>query len=149
MGVVADPVDLGVGLDDRVAGVDEDDLVPLVLTVGSYPVGVKDLKVGESLLSPFLSDPLHALSDGDLEDTLSLGPPSCLDLPLSEGSLSDPSPDEDVSLLCFVTDVPCLVEPCGLLDAAEVLFSSPSDPSLFVEFFQVADGGILPSISDV
>ena len=47
--LLADPVDLGVGLDDGVCGVDEDDLIPLLLSVCSYPVGVQYLKVGVSL----------------------------------------------------------------------------------------------------
>ena len=52
--LVADPVDLGVGLDDGVRGVDEDDLVPLLLSVGSDPVGVQDLEVGVPLGGPLL-----------------------------------------------------------------------------------------------
>ena len=59
--VIADPVDLGVGLDDGVRGVHEDDLVPLLLSVGSDPVGVQDLEVGVPLGGPLLVPFLLAL----------------------------------------------------------------------------------------
>lgn len=42
--VVADPVDLGIVLDDRACGVHEDDLVPLVLSICSDPVAVQNLE---------------------------------------------------------------------------------------------------------
>ena len=64
--VVADPVDLGVMLDDRASGVDEDDLVPLVLPVRSDPVGVQDLEVLIALLGPLLGDGLEGFADDEL-----------------------------------------------------------------------------------
>ena len=149
VGVVTDPVDLGVCLDDGVVGVNEDDLIPLVLSVCSYPVGVKDLKVGVSLLCPLLCHSLEGLSNSDSEDSLSLSSPSCLDLPLLEGSLSDPSPDDDISLLCLVTGISGPVKPGGLLNADEVLLSPPVDSPLLVEVFQVVGGGYLPCVSNV
>ena len=84
--VVADPADLRVVLDDGVSGVNEDNLVPLVLSVCANPVGVQDLEVLVSLLSPLLGHPLKGFTDDELFLSFPLGTPTVVDVPLLEGS---------------------------------------------------------------
>ena len=147
--VVADPVDLGIVLDDRACGVHEDDLVPLVLSICSDPVAVQNLEVLVSLLGPLFGDALEGFADDELLLSLPLGPPSGLDLSLLEGTLPDLCPDEDVSLLGLVAEGPCPVEPGGLLDAEEVLFFPPLDLPLLVEGFHIGLGTVRPGLGDV
>ena len=98
----ADPVDLGVCLDHGARRIHEDDLVPLVLPVGPYPVGVKDLEVLVPLLGSLLGHPLEAFRDDELLLPLPLGAPSGVDAPFPEGPLPDLGANEDVSLLGLV-----------------------------------------------
>jgi hypothetical protein len=66
VGGLTNPVEVLVRLNYRMAGVDEDYLVPLVLSVFTYPLGIQDLHIAESPSSPLLGDALDGLGHGDL-----------------------------------------------------------------------------------
>ena len=96
-----------------------------------------------------LGHPLQGFSDGDLVDSLPLGPASGDDGPLLEGSLPDPSPDNDVALFRLVSECPCPVEPGRALDAGEVLLLAPLNPALVVQSLDIGLLGDVPGLADV
>ena len=147
--VVADPVDFRIVLDNRAGRVNEDDLIPLLLSVGADPVRVQHFKVLEPFLCPLFSDPLKAFADDELFFTLSLSTATGFDLPLLECALPDLGPDEDEALFCAISEGPGPVKPGGLLDPEEVFVLSPLDFTLSVEALHVRLRRVVPGLSDV
>jgi len=112
---VANPLNLGVAADSGVAGIDQDDLEPLVGGVLANPVGVEHAKAAKSASSTRLGDRTKVHSVLELGHTLVLGlskDPTLVNGPLPSTTANTGAVD-DKSLLGLVSKQPRLVRACG------------------------------------
>ena len=65
MDIVADPFEVLIIHDGWCAGVDQNDLIPLLLAVFCHPVRVKNFHIAEPSAGPLLSDALNGFGHGD------------------------------------------------------------------------------------
>src|SRR3989475_10486296 len=106
---IADPIDLRVAPDRRMVRVDEDHLVVLVHPVLADPVRVQDLHVRIVLRGPLLRDPLNRLRHRDLDEPAAFRVASAHRAWPSPASSADPCTDDDVPLLCAITELACAI----------------------------------------
>ena len=141
--------ELLVGDNCGVVGVDEDDLVVLVLPILADPIGVQDLEVGVVAGAALFGDALLVLGHGDLGDT-GLGRLALhVDLALAKATTANTGTNEDNALLGFVTKSASGVDSGWSFDSSEDWLPSPSSHSFLTEHVRKAFFRLLPSLSNI
>ena len=89
--------------------VDHDNLVELVSSIFTNPVGIEDLEVGEVAVDTLFCDSLDVLGHGDLAHTHVPRLTLHVDLALSQSTTADSGTDDDYTLLGLVAEATCSV----------------------------------------
>src|SRR5438876_8020092 len=145
---IAYPIDLRVVPDRGVVRVDEDHLVVLVRPIFPDPVRIEDLHVRIMLGGPLLRDPLNRLRHRDLDEPAALRVSSAHRTGPSPAPSADPCADDDIPLLCAISQFTCAIDPRRPLQADECVAATPFDHSLKMSLLDHAAPRIFPRLFD-
>src|SRR5439155_16359340 len=145
---ITDPVDLRIGSDRGMVRIDEDHLVVLVRPVLAYPVRVEDLHVRIVLGGSLLRDSLYRLRHRDLDEPAAFRVSPAHRTGPSPAPSADPCADDDIPLLCAISQFTCVIDPRRPLQADECVAATPFDHSLKMSLLDHAAPRIFPRLFD-
>ena len=123
---LADPVDARVVADGYMIRINQDDLVVFISSILIHPVGVKHTKISTNTSHSLFRDALKVSGELDLVDTLVLR--LAIDNAFVVWALSATSANSDavadVSLLCLVAKLVCLISSSRTVDLLNLLLLS-------------------------
>ena len=112
--IIADPLEVLIIHDGWCAGVDQNDLIPLLLAVFGHPVRVKNFHIAEPSAGPLLSDALNGFGHGDGIHAHLAGLSVSLVTRLAQAASSHFNACHDDALLGLVAQSPRPVQGVGL-----------------------------------
>src|SRR5881628_287451 len=145
---IADPVDLRIAPDRGMVRIDKDDLVVLVRPILPDPVRVEDLHVRIVLGGPLLRDTLNRLRHRDLDEPAAFRVASAHRAGPSPAPSADPCADDDISLLCTVSQFTRAIDAGRPFHADEGVAAAPFDHPLKMGLLDHAAPRILPRLFD-